>query len=694
MKQVPVLLFLLISPLLTGSSVEARSQGTEILWDKWGVPHIFAKDADGLFYAFGWAQMQSHGDLILRLYGRARGRAAEYWGQEYIESDRWVRTMGVPERARRWYEAQPPYFRRYLDAFADGINKYARQHSERLSDDLKVVLPVSAIDVIAHAQHVINFTFVANPRNIAAVARDWNEAGSNAWAIAPGKSENGHAMLLANPHLPWFSLYLFYEAQLHAPGINVYGATLVGFPVMGIAFNDHLGWTHTVNTYDGADHYELTLKDGGYRWNSGIRRFTTTEQTIRVKQSDGTYRDEKLLIKASVHGPLVMEKNGKAIVQRVAGLDRPGLLHQWWKMGQARNLREFELAMKQLQIPMFNVIYADRNGHIMYLFNGMVPIRSKGDSEYWEDTVPGDTAETLWTRIHPYNDLPRIIDPPSHWLQNANDPPWTTTFPPALNPNRFPAYMSPRFMSFRAQRSARMILEDDQISFEEMIRYKYSTRVELADRILNDLIQSARREGSETAMRAADVLERWDRQTEANSRGAALFILWTREMGLLDGDADNVFAIPWNEKSPLTTPAGLASPDKAAATLISVATKLQKQFGSFDVAWGELARLQYGKADFPGNGGSDRLGIFRVIEYSPESDGHLRSVSGDSYVAAIEFSKPVRARVLLGYGNSSQPNSPHRGDQLELSAKKELRPAWRTRAEIEANLESREVLKH
>lgn len=34
---------------------------TEILWDTWGVPHIFGKDIKGVFYAFGWAQMQSHG---------------------------------------------------------------------------------------------------------------------------------------------------------------------------------------------------------------------------------------------------------------------------------------------------------------------------------------------------------------------------------------------------------------------------------------------------------------------------------------------------------------------------------------------------------------------------------------------------------------------------------------------------------
>ena len=57
---------------------------TEILWDSWGVPHIYSKDTNDLFQAFGWAQMHSHGNLILRLYGQARGKASEYWGEDYL----------------------------------------------------------------------------------------------------------------------------------------------------------------------------------------------------------------------------------------------------------------------------------------------------------------------------------------------------------------------------------------------------------------------------------------------------------------------------------------------------------------------------------------------------------------------------------------------------------------------------------
>jgi acyl-homoserine-lactone acylase len=58
----------------------------------------------------------------------------------------------------------------------------------------------------------------------------------------------------------------------------------------------------------------------------------------------------------------------------------------------------------------------------------------------------------------------------------------------------------------------------------------------------------------------------------------------------------------------------------------------------------------------------------------------------------VEFSQPVQAKTMVTYGNASQPRSPHVGDQVDLAAKGELRPVWRARQEIEANLELRESI--
>ena len=682
----------IIFAVVLGCQTSARiAKSTEILWDTYGIPHIYSKDTQSAFQAFGSAQMQSHGNLLLHLYGQARGRAAEYWGEKYLESDRWVQTMGVPERARSWYKAQSPAFRSYLDAFAAGINAYAKEHGEKLDDEVEVVLPVKAEDVLAHLNRVLHFTFIVNPEDVAGVAKEETKAGSNGWAIAPSHSASGKAMLLANPHLPWSDLFLWYEAQLSTPDIDAYGATLVGIPVLAIAFNDNLGWTHTVNTYDGWDAYKLKLVDNGYRFDSKVRAFETTTVSLKVKQKDGSISDQPLVVKHSVHGPVVTEKNGLAIALRVAGIDRPGVLEQWWDMARSQNLTQFQSVLKRLQLPMFTVMYADRDGHIMHLFNGDVPVRSQGDFKYWQGIIPGDTSKTLWTKIHPYQDLPRVIDPKSGWLQNTNDPPWTTTYPIAIKADNYPPYMAPRGLhfpsNFRTERSLRMLSLDDKISFDEMVQYKLSTRMELADRILDDLIPASRKLGGELAGRSADVLSAWDRQANADSRGAVLFAFWAKQMHL----NDQSFSKPWSQNFPRTTPDGLVDPKSAVATLEAVAAIVEKAYGKLDIAWGDVFRLHINNTDLPANGGDGSLGIFRVVDFAPASGEVFQAVEGDSFVAAIEFSQPVKAMALIGYGNATQPGSPHTVDQLQLFANKQLRPVWRDRQDIKAHLEERKV---
>ena len=108
-------------------------------------------------------------------------------------------------------------------------------------------------------------------------------------------------------------------------------------------------------------------------------------------------------------------------------------------MARSHKLKDFERALAMLQTPMFTVMYADKQGHIMHLFGGRVPVRAQGDWAFWSRPVRGDTSATLWTRTHPYSDLPRVVDPDSSWLQNANDPPWTTTFPHRARPEPLPS---------------------------------------------------------------------------------------------------------------------------------------------------------------------------------------------------------------------------------------------------------------
>ena len=676
--------------VLLGASISncGKADRTEILWDTWGIPHIYGKDLPELFYAFGWAQMENHGDLVLRLYGHARGRAAEYWGESSgLDSDRWVRTLGIPERAREWLADQDSEFRTWLQAFVNGINQYANMNPDRIADEVEVVLPVEAADVLAHVQRVLYSGFIVSPGVVRQANRRLEQAGSNAWAIAPSRTTSSNAMLLANPHMPWGDFFTFFEAQLTGPGTDIYGATLVGMPVLLIAFNDHLGWTHTINDHDGADLYELELVEGGYRFDGAVRAFTEREERIRARQEDGRLREEILTVQSSVHGPVIARRGERAVALRLVGLAQSGQARQWWDMAHATSLTEFEGILNRLEIPTMTIMYADREGHILHLFGGRTPVRTSGDTRYWGGTVPGNTSETLWTETHNYEDLPRVVDPATGWLQNANDPPWNTTFPPSLDPDDYPAYMASRSMGLRAQRSARLLDEDDQISFEEFMRYKHNTRMEMADRVLDELLPLVRLSQDATIRRAATVLDGWDRSANGESRGGVLFYEWARLAGM-----SRMFSRPWDEAAPRTTPRGLARPQEVIRHLKTAAESVENRYGAMDVPWGEVYRLRVGGYDLPASGGSGSLGIFRVLGFQPTGDGKYAANFGDSYVAAIEFSNPIRAWAVLGYGNASQPGSPHVGDQLDLLSRNRLRPVWRTRRAIEANLESVTVL--
>lgn len=689
-------LFFLVIPCAAAASPQ---KGTEILWDKFGVAHVYAKSTEDLFYGYGWAQAQSHGDLLLHLYGESRGRAAEYFGPTYLAGDEWVWTNSVPSRSAKWLSMQTPEFRAYLEAFAKGINDYAAKHPDAISAESKRVLPVTALDPIQHTHRIVHFTYIGSQRNaspgpaptMASLLETPEATGSNGWVIAPAHTAAGKTLLLGNPHLSWGGWQTYYEIQLTAPGIDLYGASQVGFPVLRFVFSKYLGFNQTVNSIDGVDLYCITTRDDGYLFDGKLRQFEKESHELKIRESDGSFATKTLQITRTLHGPVIRHDDGAPIAMRVAALDRPFMLEEYWQMETAHDFVAFEKALARLQVPCFNILYGDRDGHIEYLYNGTVPRRSKGDLKFWAGIVPGDTSETLWNDYLTYDELPKVIDPPSGYVQNTNDPPWNAAWPNSLDPAKYPSYIAPAVSSFRAERSLRMLYEDKKITYDRFIEYKHSTRAELADRILPDVLDATAQYGTPLAQQAAQVLKSWDRQAEADSRGAVLFHAWaTRFMGGATMANQSGFAVPYDLKSPLTTPRGLKDPKKAAAQLDDAAKELQEQFGALDVPWGQVMRYQYGGLDLPANGGYGNMGIFRVITFGPLHNKTRSQTHGETYIAAVEFGEPMRAKVLLTYGNSSQPGSPHQTDQLPLLAKKELRTAWLTKGEVEANLFSRD----
>ena len=664
----------------------AASPKVDILWDHYGVAHVYAQNPEGLFFGYGYASMQSHGNLILKLYGESRGRAAEYWGpgekDANLKLDRWVRINGVPERGQQWYHLQTPEFRSYLDAWAAGMNEFAKRHPEALDPERQRVLPITGADPITHFHRIVHFSYLTSAGAVESAITGRSQflgLGSNAWAIAPKKSASGHPMILMNPHLPWQDWYTYYEIDLNAPGIHLYGGSQVGFPILRFVFSDQLAFTQTVNSIDANDLYRLDVHDTCYQFDGKCLPFETRPVTIKIRSSE----DEKFTVRSTVQGPVVWDRNGVVVAQRTAGLDRPFGLEQYWKMATSKNFAGYQAQLRRLQVPTFNITYADRDGHIMYMFNGVLPVRSKGDAAYWHGVVDGTTSQTLWTKVHSYDELPKVIDPPTGFVQNTNDPPWTSTYPLVLKPADFPPYIhAARKEMWRTTRSLRMLTSQDKISFDDLMTDKYSTHLELADRVIDELVAALETSGLPRVKQAAQVLKSWDRETEAGSRGALLFEAIAPKLE---------FSTPLDITRPFDTPKGLRqSPAELARLVDTAAAGVEQKYGSLDAAWGDWRRLQRGSVDLPGNGASGALGAFRVFDFSPASAAKRHAVMGDTFVCLVEFGSPTRARVVVSYGNSSQPGSPHSTDQLPLVSRKEMRTALLTRKDVEANLESRD----
>ncbi len=700
--------------LLTVSACCAGPPHAEILWDQYGVPHIFAADRESMFYAEGWAQARNQGDLLLRLYGESRGRGAEYWGDSHLELDRWVQLNGVPERAVDWYKAQDPVFRRYVDAFAQGINDFAKQHPETISPEFRVVLPVSGVDVVGHSLRVVHYMymgsrermrhevdeFLKTQRTTTAAAAtlplpseqalpgDQPETpGSNTWAVGPSRSASGHPLLLINPHLQWGETFFRYmEVHLVAPDYDLYGAPQIGFPTPVIGFNRRAGWGRTVNTIDTVDFYNLTVRDGQYEFNGQLRPFERQSKTLKVRQLDGSFREEKLEIRKSIQGPVVFDENGVTIAMRVAGIDRPKMLEQWFRMGEARNLEEFKSALKMMAIPMWNANYADADGHIMLVYDGLVPLRKSHDWAYWSKVVPGNTSETLWMGYHSFDDLPKALDPRSGFTQNTNEPPWTSTLP-QLDRNLYPLYLAPSAtLSYRTIRSLRLLSHEQHFTFETFLAAKHSTRLEIADALLPDLLSVTASSADPLVKEASEVLRRWDRQTESYSQGAVLFQMFVGRY-FEGADMNERLRVKFDPAHWLETGSGIADPARAVSALAAAAAECRKSYGELDVPWGQVYRFQSGRTELPGNGDTGVMGSIRTIQFGRKEGQHFFATHGETFVCAIEFASSQRAECALSYGNASQHGSIHLEDQLPLITQKRLHPVWRERTEIEKHLE-------
>ena len=559
------------------------SADTEILWDTWGVPHIFADDAAGLFYAFGWAQTHSHGDLLLRLYGQARGRAAEYWGERYLESDRWLRTDGHSGPGRRVVRgAEPGRSAPTSTPSPPGSTPTPGSTRSGSPTRSEAVLPGQRPRTCSPTPLRFWLFFLWAGEQAPAWFRLSGSAPVRRAAPTAGRSRrrarpSGHALLLANPHLFWAE-FIFFEAQLAAPGYDAYGATLVGMPVLGIAFNDALGWTHTVNTFDGWDVYALTPADGGYRFDGEVRalrdrdrrRSRSGRRTAPLREEDarraplGPRPDRRRAGRPADRAP-----GGR---RRPAGSRPPACWSSggtWAGPGAWPSSRPRCGACSCRCSPCSTPTGTGTSSACSTARCRSAP---SGDWDVLGGARPRRHLGHALDRDPPLR-RPAAGGRPAGRLGAERQRAALDGDPPLPAPTRRTSRRTWRrrlgFPGFRAQRGD---ADADRGPSDDVgrtgRRTRYSTRVEFADRILDDLIAAARQHGGAMAQRAADVLAAWDRRVDADSRGALLFVAWVQARARQADSTPRASSPPRGApRRRSTTPRGLADPAAAVALL-------------------------------------------------------------------------------------------------------------------------------
>ena len=653
----------------------AANYNARIIRDKWGVPHIFGKtDADASF-GFGYAHAEDDWKHIQESVMSARGMTSQYKGKDAAPQDYLYDLFKVREAVEKKYLTElKPETRSIVKAYADAINLYGAEHPEETVPGL---LPVTEHDVVAGYTWMTPFFYgldgkleeLFTDENKPAVS-PWQQQsslnlpeavrGSNGFAIAPSRTDDGHTRLVVNSHQPMNGLYAWYEAHMVSEeGLNLAGAGFPGTPILAQGVTPNLGWTHTVNQPDLVDIYVLETnskkKPTQYKLDGEWRDFEITKSKFRVKLFGPFSLPITRDMLWSEHGPVLETPTGHYAI-KFAGLGEVTAVQQWYEMGKASNMEEWRGALEQNGVLSFNITYADKDGNIGEVYNALMPKRIEGPD--WSKALPGNQSKLIWTEYRDISELPQIWNPDCGWLFSANATPFRIT-DEACNNRRedFSETMGlePR-MTNRARRALQLFEPDAEITEEELLRYRADTKYHPQSHIMQMVVDLVTTPSDDPLVKEAqEVLRNWDGDTVKESRGAALAVITgTRALG-------------YEYIKPEADPMEM---------LQKTASELKEKYGRLDPQWGEINRIQRGDVDMPLDGGPDILRAIYADRDGISKTGRMNAFAGDTHIMYANWDEEgeLTLQSIHQYGAATlDENSPHFNDQVPLFARGEYK---------------------
>lgn len=626
--------------------------------DEYGVPTIYGEtDAAS---AFGLAYAHSEDDFatIQRQVLAVRGELGAVDGPKGAEADYFGKLIDVQGQLKAGLDKVSPEARAMAQGYADGLNLYAAQHPKEVLRPQ--IFPLTGEDVIGGFVLVSPLFFGVD----ATVSRLFAngelltdiERGSNAFAFAPNRTADGSTILVSNSHQPWEGAAAWYEARVASgEGWSMQGALFPGSPVILMGHNENLGWTNTVNRADLIDVYKLVLDETGkkYRLDGEWKDLGHRDVWLKVKLGPVVVPIRQT-VWSSVHGPVIKNKSGAWAI-RYAGYGETRQFEQYYRLNRTKSLEEWREVMAMQAIPATNYIYADKLGNIAYLYNARLPKRDP--SVAWENVLPGDRSDLVWTEYEPPTRIPFLLNPPAGYIVNSNNLPWLATAPADdMKPEDYPGLVGVEtWVTNRILRAKTLLEADDLFDDTDIHRIKFDKGYDKASRLGEAFVavrEDARAVG--TLTEAVTLLDGWD---------------WTADG---EGEADSLALIVLQDLQWVLY--RREEPRPGREILAEADAHLRKHFGKLDVPYADFARLRRGKADLPVEGGPETL---RALMYKPDKDGRYAGIGGDSFMLIVKWPKDgsgPSTKTIYPFGAAmNHPESPHYSDQSEMFSKEEFK---------------------
>ncbi len=704
------------SQQITTSELErlaARAEKVTIIRDDFGVPHIYAKTDADVVFGLLYAQAEDDFNRVERNYIWATGRLAEVEGEGALFSDLRARLYMTKTEAIAAYQSAPGWLRDLCDAYADGLNYYLATHPEvkpvllehfepwmpmffsegSIGGDIESI-PLAGIKAFYGGSQPTAPVHLAQNSQF-----DMREPrGSNGFAISGSLTESGNAMLLINPHTSFY-----FRGEVHVvseEGLNAYGAVTWGQFFVYQGFNESTGWMHTSTHVDFMDDFveEVSLVDGElmYRYGEEMRPVEVSEVTLGYKNGDKVSKRTFPMYRTH-HGPITHLQDGKWVATRINWDPVKALQQSYIRTKQTGN-EGFREMMNIRTNSSNNTVYADSEGNIAYYHGNFIPRR---DPQFdYSKPVDGSNPATDWQGKHQVDEIITILNPGNGWIQNCNSTPFTAAAEFSPDQEDYPVYMAPDDENFRGLHAVKVLTGKTGLTLDKLIDIAYDPYLPGFEKLIPGLIDAYDRslvsgDLDKTLAPAIEVLRDWDFRVSEDSVAMSLAHFYGMRYGQTGANPEHLKGMN------LVNYFGTGSPDSERLRIFSeIIAMLETDFGSWATQWREINRFQRltGDIEQPFNDAEPSLPVamasgrwgalasFGARRYKDSK--RLYGISGNSFVAVVEFGDKVRAKTMLAGGQSGDPESPHFDDQARLYVNVEFKDVAYYPSDVESRARS------